>query len=361
MSSPGAGGVALDGDRRDPVAAIDGGNAGDGCGLDAGESVEAAEDSFVEAVELGGFVAGEFGVEVDEQDVGAIEAEVLVLEVVEGAEEETCSGEEHEGEYDLCGDEDVGEQTAGASAGAGRGAGVGGESGSGADAGDAQRRGDAEEQRGQDGEAEGEGEDVQVGGGGEGGVAADRSRGDEADEETGSPEGEEQAECAADEGEQQGLGEDLADDAGAAGAEGEAGGELALAGGGFGEEEVGEVGAGDEKDEDDYSHEDVQRLLIDGAEVGDAAFAGEKFDEGLLDLLGSERGEGVAFVIAQILLGLRGDPCLGLTDVGAGFAAAHEVQPLKAVRGEHGGLLHDLRLHGERQPHVGRSALRSTP
>ena len=68
-------------------------------------------------------------------------------------------------------------------------------------------------------------------------------------------------------------------------------------------------------------------------------------------VVGAER---MGFVSAKILLGLRGDPCLGLLQIRVGLAAAHEVQPLEAVRREHGGLLHDLRLHGDGQPHVGR-------
>ena len=77
-----------------------------------GERVETGEDSVVEAVELLGLVSGELGVELDEEDIGAVEAEVLSLQDAEGAEEEASTGEEHEGEHDLRGDEDIGEQAA---------------------------------------------------------------------------------------------------------------------------------------------------------------------------------------------------------------------------------------------------------
>jgi hypothetical protein len=70
---------------------------------------------------------------------------------------------------------------------------------------------DAEEQSGDDADCRGKGEDAHVGGGGEGGVRG-RSN-DKFDEDAGSPEGEQEAERASGEGEQQGLGEHLADDA----------------------------------------------------------------------------------------------------------------------------------------------------
>ena len=62
------------------------------------------------------------------------------------------------------------------------------------------------------------------------------------------PKGDEQAERAAGEREQEALDDQLADDAAARGAEREADGDLARAGGAAGEEHVGEIEAGDEQD-----------------------------------------------------------------------------------------------------------------
>jgi len=176
---------------------------------------------------------------------------------------------------------------------------------------------------------------------------------DKVDEEARAPKGEEETEAGSEEGEKKGFGENLADDAGSAGAEGQAGGEFALAGGGFRQEEVGEVGAGYEEDEDDNSHEDVQGLLIENAHGGDARFAGKKFDEGLLDLLTGLGGEWMGFVIGEVLLGLGGDPCLSLFQIGVGFASSHEMKPLEPAGFEHGGLEHDFGLHGDGKPHIG--------
>ena len=63
--------------------------------------------------------------------------------------------------------------------------------------------------------------------------------------------GEGDAECAADEREHKAFCQKLADDARAACAEGLADGELAGAGGGAGEQQVGDVGAGDEQHDAD--------------------------------------------------------------------------------------------------------------
>jgi hypothetical protein len=58
----------------------------------------------------------------------------------------------------------------------------------------------------------------------------------------------------ADAGEDQGFGEGLADESPTAAAHGGAHGELAFAEGGADQHEVGDVGAGDEEEEDDSAH-----------------------------------------------------------------------------------------------------------
>ena len=61
--------------------------------------------------------------------------------------------------------------------------------------------------------------------------------------------GEEDAECAADEREKRAFGEQLADDAAAACAERGAEGDFTFAGGGASEDEIGDVDAGNQEDE----------------------------------------------------------------------------------------------------------------
>ena len=91
-------------------------------------------------------------------------------------------------------------------------------------------------------------------------------------------EGEQEAEDCACAGEDQAFSEQLAHDASAAGAESAAHGEFLGAGGGAGEQQVGEIDAGDEQDGADGGPEDDQRPAQFAADVvlerdgNDAAF-----------------------------------------------------------------------------------------
>ena len=60
----------------------------------------------------------------------------------------------------------------------------------------------------------------------------------------------------ASDGEQKAFGEELAEQAGAAGAEGNADGDFAMAGGSAGEQKVADVDAGDEQNHADDGHQD---------------------------------------------------------------------------------------------------------
>ena len=82
---------------------------------------------------------------------------------------------------------------------------------------------------------------------------------------------------AAERGEEEAFGQDLTEDAGAAGSEGEANGHLALAGGGAGEQKVGEVGAGEQKNEAREHGEDVDRRGVVMGGCGETLAAG--FDD----------------------------------------------------------------------------------
>ena len=89
-----------------------------------------------------------------------------------------------------------------------------------------------------------------------------------------------EAEDAAGEGEHEALGEQLANDAGATSAHGGADGELALAAGGTDQEQVGDIGAGDEQNEADGSEQNQQR----GASAG---------NDGVAQRLHAEAGLGI--------------------------------------------------------------------
>ncbi len=75
---------------------------------------------------------------------------------------------------------------------------------------------------------------------------------------------EDEAEDAADEGEDDAFGQQLTDDACAARAHGGANGEFTLAAGGADKEKVGDVGAGDEQNEADGAEEDEERVTSAG-------------------------------------------------------------------------------------------------
>jgi hypothetical protein len=83
-----------------------------------------------------------------------------------------------------------------------------------------------------------------------------------------------QAGCSAERGEQEAFGEHLAEDVAAARAEGKAGAHFALAGGGAGEQQVGEVDAGEEQDQAGEREEDVGGLGELSVEGVGAAAAG---------------------------------------------------------------------------------------
>ena len=70
-----------------------------------------------------------------------------------------------------------------------------------------------------------------------------------------SPEGQQHAQHTASRRQQQAFTEELPDQAQAAGAQGGAQGDLFLPSGGPGQEEIGDIGAGDQQDKGDRSHQ----------------------------------------------------------------------------------------------------------
>ena len=243
--------VALADDHLAPVVG-ERGVLGEGGALDAGNVGEAILQLAVHGVELRHGVRGPGRDDAEDDAVVDVVAEVLMLEVGEGAGEQARAGEQDDGEGGLDDDEGFlrpGGVIAGAAIGAAEsfdGIGVGGEPcGRGSEDGTGDER-----------EREGKGEDGQRRRGGDGHeVRAVEGEGDDGfdaevrDGESGD---------AAEDGEEDAFGEGLADEALARRAEGKADGGLGAARGSAGEEEVGDVGAGDEENEAADGEQDVE-------------------------------------------------------------------------------------------------------
>ena len=122
-----------------------------------------------------------------------------------------------------------------------------------------------EENAGEERDSEGEEEDAPVEADG-GPVFADagQSGGGDGEERAHAGVAKDEAKNAARDREDDGFGEELADDTGAAGTHGGADGEFTLAAGGADEEEIGDVGAGDEEDEADGSEKHEEGLARAG-------------------------------------------------------------------------------------------------
>src|SRR5438128_919896 len=95
----------------------------------------------------------------------------------------------------------------------------------------------------------------------------------------------ENSEEAAGSGEEQAFGEQLPDDATSGGAHGGAEGEFLGALRGEGEQEICNVGAGDEKNQGDDHHQDGEGFLISSAQTGDTFIGWRDFDTGATDVL----------------------------------------------------------------------------
>jgi len=89
-------------------------------------------------------------------------------------------------------------------------------------------------------------------------IERNRNRKTEGGEAVGGPEGDKCAECAAEKRKERGFGQDLAQKLGARGTESDADGHFMLTSGGLGEKEIGNVGAGDEKNEENDNHQGAQ-------------------------------------------------------------------------------------------------------
>ena len=223
-------------------AAVTPGNAEAGGDVfDAGESSDVARDVAVELVDLlGRFAVGHDG-EIDGEDVGGGEGRLRLFENEEGAHERGGSGEKQEGCGDLGDGEDT--QAAAAAGGGAAAARVEAEAVRGVGGGQAGDIGQAD--GGDEGEGDSEPDEVEVeaetlGAWGEAhGVVAENNDHGRGEQERGddSADAEDEALC------EQGTAE-----CGGACAEGGADGELGFAADGAGEDEIGDVGAGDDEE-----------------------------------------------------------------------------------------------------------------
>jgi hypothetical protein len=96
-----------------PGGVADGRGGRECCGTDAGERGNALDQLLVKGCDLAGLISGELRVEFGNQQVGALEAVVLILQVAEGAQEETVSDQQEQGEHHLRGDQRLGPEVRG--------------------------------------------------------------------------------------------------------------------------------------------------------------------------------------------------------------------------------------------------------
>ena len=100
--------------------------------------------------------------------------------------------------------------------------------------------------------------------------------GEEADEQTAGPLCEQDTQRRAQRGKQQAFGEQLADQAGAAGSDRHADGDFLATDGGAGDQEIGDIGASDEQHHADDDHQRVESGLVLAADGGISIGAGDE-------------------------------------------------------------------------------------
>ena len=240
-----------------------GGGSGGGDAGDAANSVESAGDDLRCAVFA---VAGVRGIEAEGGETTDIEADGLVTEIVERANEEASCAEEENAECDLDADGEFAEALRGFGGGAGALAKGFGEVGPH----EVQNRRKAEEKADEDGDGDGEEENSGVDCG-RVGLAAGVGVGEEMDQGV-SDDGSESQTCGCTgDAENAAFDEELGDDAGAAGSESVAHGHLAGAGGGAEEKKRGYVDGAHSDEQAGHAHEKDERGLEIEAFGGEAA------------------------------------------------------------------------------------------
>ena len=319
-------------------------------GLHAGHRGQAL-DQRAEDLALARLVVHDRGPDAHDDDVLGPQPEVHRAQLLQRADEEAGPDQEDGGEPDLHADEGLAQPDVPMAAGDGSRLGLQG--GAGRHPRGLQRGHEAEEERGREGERGGEEEDPQVGRrrerevrGVEGQEAQERPRQRQAEDEPGD---------AAGDGQDQALHQELAHDLAAPRAERGPDRDLLLSRRGAREQQVRDVGAGDEEHQADQALQDDERLLEPLPQVRVSARRGHD-QEGLLEepLLGvGELGEELALQLFLLALGVEGaQRGLGLLPRDPRLEPAEQVEPggalvLEVVVGRVERRLH---RHGDPEP-----------
>jgi hypothetical protein len=165
-----------------------------------------------------------------------------------------------------------------------------------------------------------------------------------------SEESESEAGETADAGEEQAFGEDLTEDTGASGSEGEADGYLALTGGGASEQKIGEVCAGEEKNEAGEGGEDVDGLGKVAVGVTETPAARSNDEDGHLVVFFDGHGG------ADVLIEPGGEGGANGFVGDAGPGTAHDLHPplVGFIEKRDGALWDEGGLHADGEEDVGR-------
>ena len=277
-------GLTLDLDASAPVVVLHGSVGAEADIDDAGERVEALFDGAIESVELALGVSGSLGIDVDDVAIGRIEFELGGLEFGEATGEEAGAHEQNEGESGLADHENALEEGSAGSGAAGTGPkGLGGlgfgsnPSGS-----------SAEESSGEQGEGEGKSEHLDRGARVNGKAkCVGKSPGKE---ERSASIGKEESGETAEDSKKKTFGEKLADDSAARSAEGCANRHFEFPLSAADEEQVGDIGAGDQQNEAGNELQQAQIGSVLGAHEENARTPGSQnhvgFGKELLLLLG---------------------------------------------------------------------------
>src|SRR5579883_2257589 len=295
-------------------------------------------------------------IDIDDDAMRRVEAEILMLETVQRSREQARGGEQKERERGLYDDQGFARKRGGACGCATDSA----ESFDGIDAGCHPGGCEAKRDSGQKRDGAGEGEYGKRGRRAHrDGDPAGTAREDEAKDQRSAGIGESESRAAAEKRKQDGFGERLADEARRAGAECHAERDLATFAEAADEHEVGDVGAGDQKHERGNGHQDIEPVFVIPPHVGNACASGAKVQR--------LPGEFSTFVGLH-LTPVGAEPLLQFnTHLGfngkrsrAGSHAADEVEPVKGVVVEIVVGL-DVGLGVEREEEVGRRIAERIP
>ena len=247
--------VAFDEDGRHVLIAGDDADRADGGGSHAGRGCHACLHIVGEAADALRLVAGQRRIDGEAEQMLAAESQIDVLQIVQRPRKQRGGDQHQQRERHLRDHQCLAQADVRAAGGDVTGVVLQGER-------ELRRSGlpggsQSEEDAGENGEPEGEGEHAQVRSGGERKV---RGIGKQTEEGAAGPPGEENSDGAAGDRENEAFGNQLAHQQEAAGAHGKADRDLFLPADGAGEQQVGDIGAGDQQQQADDAEQDQQRI-----------------------------------------------------------------------------------------------------